>query len=419
MPVPNPEFRPSSSRAINFFGPVGDLLVDKLAPEILRLRENSDDVPITVYINSDGGDPRCTDFVYSLITNRTPGGKRPRVITVAVGNAASAAAVMLALGDYAIAYPKADIHFHGLRYNTKAGTTITKEIADLMAEQLQTKNLATASVLARKGTERMAFHYARLKNDCQDIAAVNPKISQMECFSHLLKQKLSHNGQMLVVKAEAKWREIRKLIKAIHKLRSSGRNGIEFEAAVLKRVISYEIARHKKDDEWDLDAEGIVDVVSDYLTLREYDVGKHVGLVMMILNRFPLAFFSEDEFKQLGNLAGNLTSKAIKEQATTDLGKMVLDKLENYVKPLCYFTSSIWRAMHEEENPLTPVDAYWLGAIDEVYGTRLPCLRVIAEADKPEQPNLPLATSTEPEPPSAQSQPAFPQTDSPPAPAHP
>jgi hypothetical protein len=39
---------------------------------------------------------------------------------------------------------------------------------------------------------------------------------------------------------------------------------------------------------------------------------------------------------------------------------------------------------------LRPSDAYWLGAIDEIYDTALPSLRDIAEGDDEDQETLPL-----------------------------
>jgi len=56
------------------------------------------------------------DHVYERAVGTWAHGKKPRIITVAIGDAKSAAANLLALGDYAVAYPRSSIHFHGLRY---------------------------------------------------------------------------------------------------------------------------------------------------------------------------------------------------------------------------------------------------------------------------------------------------------------
>ena len=42
---------------------------------------------------------------------------------------------------------------------------------------------------------------------------------------------------------------------------------------------------------------------------------------------------------------------------------------------------SICRVLQSGEYPLTPEDAYWMGLVDEVVGSQLPCMRTFAEAD--------------------------------------
>ena len=54
-------------------------------------------------------------------------------------------------------------------------------------------------------------------------------------------------------------------------------------------------------------------------------------------------------------------------------------KLTPVLLPLWLFFGSICHVLQEEENPLTPTDAFWLGLVDEVAGVDLPTLRKIAE----------------------------------------
>jgi hypothetical protein len=53
--------------------------------------------------------------------------------------------------------------------------------------------------------------------------------------------------------------------------------------------------------------------------------------------------------------------------------------------PIWLFLGALCHVLQEEENSLTPRDAFWLGLIDEVAGLNLPTLRRLMErAPKPE-----------------------------------
>ncbi len=69
---------------------------------------------------------------------------------------------------------------------------------------------------------------------------------------------------------------------------------MEFEATVLHSVIDYEVEKHKS-HKWALDEKGIYQIASDYLLLRDYDVGRHVRLIETIFVRFSHAFFTQEE----------------------------------------------------------------------------------------------------------------------------
>lgn len=392
MATIDPRFRANKNRSVSIFGDLTDEMVSTLAHEILRLRADDNISPITVFINSNGGAMRCLDYIFGLLTSKAATGKRPRLITVAIGNAKSAAATLLALGDYAIAYPKSAIHFHGVRYGEVED--VTMETASSMAAQLESKNRATASLLARAGTIRLAFHYARLKNDFPKIR-IDPNkqdLSEIECFAICLKSKLSSSGDRIVDKALERWQSLDALTEIVARAAKSGKKGLEFEAAVLNAVIEHEVEKNKPNN-WSLDSNGVFQIASDYLLLRDYDLGKHVQLIQTIFERFSHAFFDNEEIKQM---------VAAKEKGQTDDSvKQIADKrIQHTIKPFCYFTSSIWQSLQEEENPLSPRDAYWLGCVDEVYDTKLPCLRDVVESQTPQQPNLPTSPVKGQSPPS-------------------
>ncbi len=114
MAGPNKDYRESDDRAIYVTGPIEQALVDRLTPQINQLRLSSCD-PVTAYIDSLGGSSSLAETIRRLIKAPNPDGGVCRVITVVTGTAASAAADLLALGDYSIAYPHSRILYHGSR----------------------------------------------------------------------------------------------------------------------------------------------------------------------------------------------------------------------------------------------------------------------------------------------------------------
>ena len=241
-------------------------------------------------------------------------------------------------------------------------------------------------MLARAGTERLAFHYARLKSGFAEVkkSLGNDKLSEIECFAACLKDHLSNSGDRIVDKAVERWKSLRELSdQVLKKVNAAGNKGVEFEADVLRGIIDFEVERNR-DSGWTLNGNGLYQVMTDYLLLRDYDLGRHVNLVKTIIERFSHAFFEEEELDRLEVAMNNKAEDAAAKS-------IAVQRVNQTIKPFCYFTASIWQGLQEDENPLSPKDAYWLGAVDEVYDSNLPCLREVAESDSPEEPELPAS----------------------------
>jgi hypothetical protein len=69
----------------------------------------------------------------------------------------------------------------------------------------------------------------------------------------------------------------------------------------------------------------------------------------------------------------------------------LMPRVSPELNSLWYFVVSLWRNLQEDENALSPEDAYWLAAIDEIQGSTYPCNRLAVERieaqDKKEEPN--------------------------------
>lgn len=122
MAAPDSNYRPNPSRRLIVTGDIRQDLLEKVTPEILGLRANGND-PITVYIDSLGGSTRISAVISNLLRTSDQNSESPRVITVVTGSAASAAADLLASGDYALAYPESWIYYHGTRRMIEGGVT--------------------------------------------------------------------------------------------------------------------------------------------------------------------------------------------------------------------------------------------------------------------------------------------------------
>lgn len=365
---PDLNFRANSARSINVFGTLTDTLVNGVAPEVLRLRSQSND-PITVFINSNGGSTRALEILEGLLRAPNADGKFCRIITVALGNAGSAAATLLASGDYSAAYPSANIHFHGVRLSD--AKEVTMERASDLATWLKDTNNSTAIRLAVRFVPRLIFHYSRLKEDFDKISKKTEKQnpSTVECFAIGLQDYLSSVGHNVVKKALGRWRAIEKLSVHVSK-RLEGQkldDGNKFEAAILREIVDYEVEQNTGKD-WALNAQGIGQVVEDYSILRDYHAGEHNGFLNPLVETYSPVFMSPSELAAYEKSEGKARDK-------------MKDQLSARIQPFWYFTISLCRYLQEEENPLTNKDAYWLGAVDEVFGSGLPCIREIQETD--------------------------------------
>ena len=167
MPNPDPNFRPDPNRSIFISGLIDSAQIRTVAPQILKLRSSSSS-PITVYINSNGGFTNAADTIYGLLTTRDLDKQKPRIITVATGNAKSAAADLLAFGDYAYAYPHSSILFHGARYGTQ--DDLTAEDSLLIASSLGVTNDRIALRLAEASVQRIVLQYWFLKKQFPFLA---------------------------------------------------------------------------------------------------------------------------------------------------------------------------------------------------------------------------------------------------------
>jgi len=59
-----------------------------------------------------------------------------------------------------------------------------------------------------------------------------------------------------------------------------------------------------------LDEDAAFQIISDYLLLREYDMGRHVDIVKTIAKRFRREFFLPEEIIQIQNASSGTADEA-------------------------------------------------------------------------------------------------------------
>ncbi len=105
----NPVGKLFDERIIYFGGEIVDITADNALMQLIYLESADPDRDITMYINSPGGDPYALMAIYDTMQY-----VRPDIQTVCLGQAASAAAILLAAGTKGkrLAVPNARILIH-------------------------------------------------------------------------------------------------------------------------------------------------------------------------------------------------------------------------------------------------------------------------------------------------------------------
>ena len=148
------------NRAIHVNREITDEFVATLIPEVLKLKQ-SGATPITVGIDSGGGSLLATEQLLKVLKTPDQEGRVCTIITIAVNKAYSAAASLLAMGDYAIAMPSAQILYHDVRLGEVYDVTPAK--ATQAARHLNRENDRIALLIAKSVAKRLAWNSIDLK----------------------------------------------------------------------------------------------------------------------------------------------------------------------------------------------------------------------------------------------------------------
>jgi ATP-dependent protease ClpP protease subunit len=350
-------------------------MIDRLLPTILKLQTVRE--PITVYIDSRGGNLESAELLLRLLTASNQDGAPPcRIITVVTNQASSAAADFLSSGDYAIALPGTSIFYHGVRQSSAEPVTV--EAGSALTERLKISNSQSAMALARKTEQRFMYLFVVTRTGFQAHreSVNNSTKTDLACFVSIIMQKLTPYAQRLVERALVRQTRYDALLdKALvaafrgNPNLSTSPGVAKTEAAILKKIIDFEVAQHKKDTSWSFHGGGLSRMNDDFFLLREYISISQSEQLSRLCERWGFFVLTEEQQAELA---------AIEDEEARKQARVV--QVRPFFQPLWSFLVALCHTLQEgEENFLSALDAYWLGLIDEVIGEDLPFFRLLSE----------------------------------------
>lgn len=396
----------SWDRAIYINRDITDEFVSELLPQILSLKEKSSD-PITVGIDSVGGSVHSTKQLLEVIRSPDQNGNRPKVITVAINKAFSAAASLLTLGDYAVAMPSAQILFHDVRYGEVRDLTPMR--AAKAASDLSLRNDELALILARRVIERLTWlfidqseRFQSAKEQFPDMVEAVGKLGlesvlqegtprlDLAGFICSIYEQTSSIGDTVLDKSierlqkwralevaytafndrnkpdqqqQALFRDDNPLIAIVNQNHSdlpaftwSSRKPLKDELALLLLLA---LDRAATDPAFRINSTTVADVLRDSAFFRELREEHHLRKVIEIVFDNDLALFGI-----------HLPDKKDVKDAESH-SRLIYDLCEQ-VQVLWAFTLVMCRSLLNGEHILSLNDALYLGLVDEVAGVSKP-----------------------------------------------
>jgi ATP-dependent protease ClpP protease subunit len=353
-------------------GGIDQNLVYRLTPQIVALQSRSRD-PITIYIDSPGGLVTYMESLLDLLRASNQQNEPPcRLITVAISQAASAAADLLAAGNYALAYPHSTILYHGVRIPGDRALTVEETLQ--LAQRLRVGNETYAMQLAREAEFRAVFRFISLKSQFQGIRDENPEktLTDLECFITVLSGKLSVSANEVLEKARERHSRYNDLLGYVldhTKSPEKFKTKAEMEAADIKAIVDFERKQNKKDKDWSFQSEGIHRLTDDFYLLYEYLKMFNSARLQKLCGMFAPSLLSAEQLSAINDTTPEEERPLkIAEAATPQL------------RPIWTFFVALCHVLQQGENQLTGTDAFWLGLIDEVVGIKeLPSFRLFIE----------------------------------------
>lgn len=327
----SPDFRENPARCIYSNGEINQGLIDRLTPQINNLRLAAS-TPITVYIDSVGGETPAADILLGLLKTPNQDGDVCRIITVATGMAASAASFLKSRNEY------------------------------------------FALDLAERSLPRFFFRYFNVKSDFAEVRQLygRPGMADVECMAEVMKWRLPRHRDL----PEAALTKHHRLnartafyTNWLQTTKKKFKRHADREAFLLSCLVEYEL-KQNKEETWQFSAGGLTEIQEDFTLLSDYESGQHMQNLETQVTRWGWSCLTDEQNKIYAALKG------------AEADKWLIENTREHFRTLWHFLVSMCRALQEGEHRLTASEAYWFGLIDEVSGSSLPCLRKLLETEE-------------------------------------
>ncbi len=356
--------RPNHRRGIKIYGGIKGEFA-KIAFQKIAILANRSAKPVTLYIKSQGGSVGRLKSIEELFSRSNPSRQNVLFITVAVGDASSAAAFLLLMGHFAYATAAANIVFHGARYQViHPLAKIKKGDAISMGLQLDKQNRRIAENLAQAIVYRVIHRYLEYKNKTPSIegaASPLPATGLRKFVKYLNTRLSSPRGKVALEQSFAFTKTILSLRKHFAPRIPEGSSVTPAaQGRIFKAIISIKLSAPAKIN-WCLDETTTPGIMFDYLFFNDLMAKDQAVLLKNLAKSFGTHFLSPPE----ANVYNDLKKDSFEAQA------FLLDRVKDQIAVLWYFTMALTRRLLTGETNLSASDAYWLGLIDEVLDTPL------------------------------------------------
>jgi ATP-dependent protease ClpP protease subunit len=398
-------------RSIHINKPINDVLLNELTPIILQMKQESSE-PITVGIDSPGGNITSMEAILGLLKSPDQDGNKTEFFTAVTNRAFSAAASFLAFGDYSVSFSHSRILYHDVRYSGIEDVTPTKALRT--ARELERGNTAFSLKLADHIIKRFIWVYLDLKPTFdkwrkryasfmepydESFKEVLPKGEKQTvdvvALALALYSKLSRpaDNEIAIKALELldSWIQIERIEKRLSKNDSKNKKKLNLLAGIstliadiqkmkknslqsknikrdtesglnkttsndvelLLEVVARRFATNKS---FNLDNNGLDEIMEDFSFIKDMKSDKHINVITNMMIQHDHVFF------------GRSIEQEIKNAKDEEERNKILEPVYPQARIFWYYIVLICRCLCKGEHYLTPYDAQLIGLVDEVLG---------------------------------------------------
>gem|GEM_PF-2572725 len=322
--------------------------------------------PITIYIDSPGGDTDCAKLLLNALrASDQDRSERCRLITVALGEASSAASDILTAGDYALAYPFSRILCHGTRI--KPSSSFTKDQAAGYARYMAGQDEGFALTLARNCINRFMFRISGVWKILEASDAAGPGLfgdSDVPAASSISRELRGflhdnrHVHETILDQIDIAGQNAQSIFTFVGDLKTS--SVVDRKEAIRRAILNDALARTSSE-------EVIGDLESSYRLLCDFFEKHHRDMIQTLIDRWHVDLFGQRDYQRAASVN--------KEE----LPKWAMERISGRCFSLWFLFVFFCRQLQTGDFPMTATEAYWLGLVDEVIGLDLASPRILVE----------------------------------------